>query len=507
MRQLGSLSPTLIPFSSSGTMKRQDHTIVSWRIIGIVLAFCPGIVGPAFAQSLNSESAYDMVDKDSYADLFQKGDTNAPLLAMDWFRGPRVDEFCRVSRSGTIQSAREVINWAIQGGHRGQLDHTHLQSLIAIINVLPPPTKSTLPQERWLVLRGIRTNEWFKYIYDRADVPKEVEQLYAITGAYLEWSIPLVEGRSITTNSDSSFFIVAKDASVGISSSSRGIQLWDLNLEHIQDTLPSDIVPLRPGFRHSRALSPDGTILIEAKSGGTYWDESGVCAVDLKKGQTLWKTHEPEHEGCYDQHLAVGGDKGQFAFVAGAHTIERWDLATGKCVAVLATNRPTVQFLKTSQDGKILVAGFNTMNGQCWYVPSAFTVWRVDVDKPAAHIDEGRPVAACISPDGQIIALSVFGDKSVQLWDWQNGTKQELPLRLPYGELSVASMSWSPDRTRVAANVSAVQKSIIVYDAITWKPLACWPNHDQNFEFARNGKIIDLSDCSGACWGKRLAVS
>src|ERR1041385_2148969 len=56
------------------------------------------------------------------------GDTNAPLLAMDWFSGPQSIEFCRVSQSGKVSSARNVINWAIQGRHRSEEHTSELQS-------------------------------------------------------------------------------------------------------------------------------------------------------------------------------------------------------------------------------------------------------------------------------------------------------------------------------------------------------------------------------------------
>jgi WD40 repeat protein len=44
-------------------------------------------------------------------------------------------------------------------------------------------------------------------------------------------------------------------------------------------------------------------------------------------------------------HIVVGGDHGQFLFIADRHAIERWDLASGTCQAVLASNLPMVNWM------------------------------------------------------------------------------------------------------------------------------------------------------------------
>jgi hypothetical protein len=162
------------------------------------------------------------------------GDTNDTLLLMEWLSCGSCIEFCRVSPSGTVGSARYVINWATQGGYRTQLDTTNLGSLTATMDMLPPPANKTLPNERSLVIRGMLTNQWFEYTYDRADVPKEVERLYEITGAPLIWFIPQVKEHAITNQSCfGGDYLVARDAPVGVSMTGKGIQVWDLSRDQI----------------------------------------------------------------------------------------------------------------------------------------------------------------------------------------------------------------------------------------------------------------------------------
>jgi hypothetical protein len=458
----------------------------------IFCAFCVLIFQSTLAQDLNN-SAYDIVQQDRFGTQFQNGDTNTPLLAMDWFSGPHIDYFCYVSRTGKVDSARNVINWAIQGGNHVQLDQTNLDLLIATMNALPSPPKVQPPQERWLVIREILTNQWFKYVYDRKSVPSEVEKLYDLTGGYLEWFIPIVGDHLIASNANINVFIPAKKAPIAISFGANGIQSWDLKKEQIQDTVPLNIIPHRQSFgayQDVQAVSPDGKIIVVAC-------KNGICAVDLATKSVLWnKDGEAlEHNGRYNKHLVIGGEEGQFLFAAGAHTLERWDLITGKLLAVLATNQPTIKLLEVSQDGKILLAGFDDSTFES---ARSFSIWRANEDNPAAHIEEPQLTASCISPDGRIIALDVFGNRTLKLWNWGNNSTETIPLRLPYGGFCAIQMFWSPDGTKLAALIQEATYSTVIYDTTSWKPLArrmgglIFGSDNQSFRYDTSGKLFQI---------------
>ncbi|MFZ1074011.1 MAG: WD40 repeat domain-containing protein [Verrucomicrobiia bacterium] len=450
----------------------------------------------------------EITESDRFGASFRNGDTNAPLLALDWFSGPRSIEFCQVSQSGKVWSARNVISRAIQGGHQTQLDQTNLESLTMAMKALPPPVSQSLPKERLLVVRGFCANQSFEFTYDRANVPKAVEKLYEITGAYLEWFIPKIDGHLIAHTSYGGYsgsqsaiesFCIASAAPTAVSSGVNGIQIWDLKNETATPLLFLKKMP-KVDFEHPwnpAAISPDGNII-------AYASEYATFAVNWKAERILWETNplvDPASGGCLTKKIAIGGDKGQFLFVATAHKVERWDLLTGKRLATLDTNHLTIQFLETSRDGKILVAGFNDNNplvGGCITAPTSISVWKSDEDAPSSHIETQNFTGIGISPDGRRIALSIFGQKNLLLWNWQKGMTNEIPFRTPYASFHADAMFWSPDKTRFAAYVDTYPASIVIYDALNWKPLAHWKcgqaMSDAKFDFANDGEFVELRD-------------
>jgi hypothetical protein len=358
-----------------------------------------------------------------------------------------------------------------------------------------------------LSTRFQRAFQQSKCTYDRANIPKEVEKLYEITGAYLEWFIPKVDGHLIAHTSYGGYsgsqagigsFHVASAAPIAVSSGVNGIQVRDLKKGTATPLLFLKKMP-KLSFEHPwnpAAISPDGKTIAYASDYATF-------AADWTGGQILWETNplvDLESGDCLTKKVAIGGDKGQFLFVAGARKVERCDLATGKHLATLATSQPTIQFLETSRDGKTLVAGFNDAAvGGCITAPTSITVWKSDENIPSAHIETHSFTGIGISPDGPRLALSIFGQKKLLLWDWHEGVTNEVPFRTPYGSSRHAyAMFWSPDKTRFAAYVDTYPASIVVYDALNWKPLAHWKcgqvMSEARFDFADDGQFVELRD-------------
>ena len=367
------------------------------------------------------------------------------------------------------------------------------------MNALPPSSSKSLSKERQILVSGIRSNQWFERVYDRANIPAEAEKLYELTGAYLGWFIPVVSG-NLTAHSDfgnyhtsqagiDSFF-AARDVPVVVSAGVNGIQVWDVKRGSVQDVLSLKILPSTQQEGNIAAISPNGNILAVASDYAVY-------AMDLKSRKLLWSAGSLEHEGRYNKHLVIGGDKGQFLFAAGAHTLERWDLVTGQKLAVLASNQPTIKLLTTSRDGRVLLAGFNDDSG-LGSSAASFAVWEADKDEPARHFVEPAISGSGISADGRLIALSTFGRRDLVLYDWRAERRQEVPLRVPYAAGSAYSMFWSPDGKRLAAYVDTYPASIVVYETTTWKPLAQWRCGEimahSEFGFDNSGTLLHLRD-------------
>ena len=76
------------------------------------------------------------------ASKFEAGDTNVPLLIVNWFAASNYG--CSVEKSGEVRfgGSGGLSNW---GGTRPTLNETNLRSLIETINSLPPPSDKFLP--------------------------------------------------------------------------------------------------------------------------------------------------------------------------------------------------------------------------------------------------------------------------------------------------------------------------------------------------------------------------
>ncbi len=223
-------------------------------------------------QRNNWDTDYDAFQHDNFGIKFQSGDTNTPLLTMDWLliHPGQINESCQITRSGSVFHRNGAT----------QLDQTNLELLIETINALPPPPKIAPPLERNLVVRGIRSNHWFRCVYDRAKIPTEVEKLFEITGAYLEWYIPPVKGRNIVHSEYGSYnnlqaqinsFSLGVLASIAVSSGPNGVQIWNLKQGTVQDVLSDRILPIYREVDIASAISSDGNIFCNGLEPSCLW--------------------------------------------------------------------------------------------------------------------------------------------------------------------------------------------------------------------------------------------
>ena len=436
-----------------------------------------------------SRSAYDIVDQDEYGKRFKSGNNDVPLLALDWFSSKQVDQFCYVSQAGAVSSRRNVINWAYQGGFSRQLDAAHLYVLTATIETLPAPPQTVPPKERWLVVRGIRNHQWFKFIYDRADVPDEVAKLYEITGAYLAWSIPEVTGHVIVHADgvgDLSAFMVAAKAPFAISTGmQQGLRVWTLN-----GTSQGAASPLEKGrgagLGAAAALSPDGGTIVYTSSQlqrvneNTWTPGPVLIARDWQNKRTLW-TNSIDPDG---KNLVIADN---CLFVVVDNAIIRLDLATGAERGTWATNDSGISFLQASRDGKTLAAGFGD---------NSFAIWKIDQPEPCFQF---------VEPSGaKNIALSADGARlAICLNDPPGGfiirdlhSKERKEISLPAISPGIYSVLWSPDGKTIAARVGGGSSSVVLYDTVTWKPLAQWqfghPGTMSALGFENDGTLVGL---------------
>jgi hypothetical protein len=160
-----------------------------WLAILVAVCAAPstdaqGVIG---AELPSDTVKYD----DSLAATYKSGKTNAvPLLRLYWFSDPDGhtpayyrEHWFSLAQSGQASTGVSSIS---NGARWYALSKTDLLSLFEAVRNLPEPPKGTLAYERQIIISGVRSNEWFRAIYDRAAIPKEVAEVFKRTGAHLE---------------------------------------------------------------------------------------------------------------------------------------------------------------------------------------------------------------------------------------------------------------------------------------------------------------------------------
>jgi len=397
---------------------------------------------------------------------FKSGDTNTPLLILEWFINDRYVQSCSVSRAGWASHS----DYGRMGGSgRGgiKLDSNQQQGLIEEINKLPIPS-SLPPQNRWLLVSGIRCNEWFTQIYDRADIPVEVEKLFSINRARLEWIVGDAESSTniVGRYGDTwvTFLQTANRAPIAVSGSavasgkqSNSIQIWDT--ENWKEIMIPAVEEFTTWPWSTAVLSSDGQIVAI----GAY---RSARAVALNTGKILWdiRTTSDDDNRVVKQIALVQNDK--LLAVALRHSVEIWDLQTGQKVDVLVTNAPEIEMMKSSRDGKWLAVVCDKKKLQIWDVAKRAMI-RESVDDP-------RYIYAIeFSPDGNYLAVSgaPYNDSFV-LWDLTTGNKTIIPARGSQYFDGMVCMAWSSDGKYFAATPQ--NRDNLIFDAHTWKPIARW---------------------------------
>jgi hypothetical protein len=125
-------------------------------------------------------------------DRWKAGQTNLPLFSVQYF-GPW-DVVAGTSVAGDGQygsgcfSDRGGKGWSL-----GQLDTTNLSKLQTLVDSLPPSASQPIPVRRRLLISGTRSNSWYSFTYDRADIPVEVERICSM----VKWTPKIGPGNKL----------------------------------------------------------------------------------------------------------------------------------------------------------------------------------------------------------------------------------------------------------------------------------------------------------------------
>ncbi len=140
----------------------------------IVLAIQYGNIG-AFGQCEPSFVRRDLVQaQEALYTRFKSGDTNMEIFRLDVFQD--IPQWGVCFKDGSLFSVQMCDMFGYHG-HRQEADPARLTRLIKVINALPPSSKEKIPMERQIHISGIRSNQWFHFVYDIGAYPKEIAEI------------------------------------------------------------------------------------------------------------------------------------------------------------------------------------------------------------------------------------------------------------------------------------------------------------------------------------------
>ncbi|MGO8930586.1 MAG: WD40 repeat domain-containing protein [Limisphaerales bacterium] len=367
-------------------------------------------------------------------------DTNVPFLKLSWFLGAQEVFYYDVWADGRAGGGLSTLRGHHGGGGR-TFDPTNFAELASAVASLPPPPKLQPPKERWLLVSGNGSHQWFTYIYDRRAVPLEVERLFEITGAHLQWALP---------NVNSSTNIPA----VPFRSLTRHTVLWNLQKQQ-EIKLPTILDGnVSSSISFACSISEDGKIAACSEANGNY-------AFDCASGKILWQ--KPPFRAS---HLAIVENDKVLVLALANSAIEEWDLATGEKLDSLASELSGIEAMTASRDGRLLAVC--SRDGK-------IRVWDLQRKAPPKILADSTWLSCLeFSPDGRYLAACGWNYRNaVGIWDWQ--AEKKIRTRHYWNTPRpdpASSLAWSPDGKLFA--VQPGKQQVVIFDAESWQPLATW---------------------------------
>ena len=159
--------------------------------LSVALLLCAVVI--ASAQGIGLRPSDVAKWHEGFADAFEAGKTNLPLLRVDWFGGctlwpGNAEEMCsawccNVSNKGEISMGHcYVSNYYAKSS---ELNRTNLTLLSKAMAKLPPPPNESPPFAQKVFVSGVKSNQWFYGVYCRTNLPPEVKKLFELTGVRL----------------------------------------------------------------------------------------------------------------------------------------------------------------------------------------------------------------------------------------------------------------------------------------------------------------------------------
>jgi hypothetical protein len=154
-----------------------------WMLALVAGCFIPGRSPSQYIPGLEETNTIHF--HEMLSTRFKAGDTNVPILRMDSFRGG-ASYFCSVEASGKIFSGFSGPVSNSTDWNRSPLTGTNISNVIAILVKLPTSPTEPIPLNKQMHVSGVRSNQYFHFVYDNQKPPAEVRDLCRILGVTMQ---------------------------------------------------------------------------------------------------------------------------------------------------------------------------------------------------------------------------------------------------------------------------------------------------------------------------------
>ncbi|MGH8905495.1 MAG: DNA-binding protein [Egibacteraceae bacterium] len=265
------------------------------------------------------------------------------------------------------------------------------------------------------------------------------------------------------TNSVSDVALRPDGRSMATASSDRTIRLWDVARRD-----PLHVLTGHTGWVNGVVFNRDGTLLASTGSDATVrlWNpETGEARAVFRAAESV-----PFHQVAFspDGRLLIATRQPDVAASTPFPSPELlepvvWEVATGRELGRLPTDRQRVTSVAFSPDGATVVGGLSDGRIRLW--DPADRSFRADVP---GH--QGGVITVAFSPDGRTLASGGF-DRTLRLWD--TATWRVLDA-LPY-TTAIRDVAFSPDGRLLAT--AAEDLTVRLVDVATWQVSANLVRH------------------------------